>query len=62
MKFRCASNAAIKNVKIARKKSSFFSTIFSTKSLDWLALHLKVEEVLEELLPLRLIIPITHQI
>ena len=24
MKFRCASNAAIKNVKIARKKSTFF--------------------------------------
>ena len=24
MKFRCASNAAIKNVKIARKKSTYF--------------------------------------
>ena len=32
MKFRCASNAAIKNVKIARKKINFFSKIFSTKS------------------------------
>ena len=32
MKFRCASNAAIKNVKIARKKITFFSKIFSTKS------------------------------
>ena len=32
MKFRCASNAAIKNVKIARKKISFFFKIFSTKS------------------------------
>ena len=32
MKFRCASNAAIKNVKIARKKFNFFSKIFSTKS------------------------------
>ena len=32
MKFRCASNAAIKNVKIARKKIDFFSKIFSTKS------------------------------
>ena len=28
MKFRCASNAAIKNVKIARKKSTFFSKYF----------------------------------
>ena len=32
MKFRCASNATIKNVKIARKKINFFSKIFSTKS------------------------------
>ena len=32
MKFRCAYNAAIKNVKIARKKINFFSKIFSTKS------------------------------
>ena len=32
MKFRCASNAVIKNVKIARKKINFFSKIFSTKS------------------------------
>ena len=32
MKFRWASNAAIKNVKIARKKINFFSKIFSTKS------------------------------
>ena len=32
MKFRCASNAAIKNVKIARKKINFFSKIFLTKS------------------------------
>ena len=32
MKFRCASNAAIKNVKIARKKINFFFKIFSTKS------------------------------
>ena len=32
MKFRCTSNAAIKNVKIARKKINFFSKIFSTKS------------------------------
>ena len=32
MKFRCASNAAIKNIKIARKKINFFSKIFSTKS------------------------------
>ena len=31
MKFRCASNAAIKNVKIARKRINFFSKIFSTK-------------------------------
>ena len=29
MKFRCASNAAIKNVKIARKKSTFFQNIFN---------------------------------
>ena len=28
MKFRCASNAAIKNVKIARKKLTFFQNIF----------------------------------
>ena len=28
MKFRCASNAAIKNVKIARKKLTFFSKYF----------------------------------
>ena len=28
MKFRCASNAAIKNVKIARKKSTFFPKYF----------------------------------
>ena len=28
MKFRCASNAAIKNVKIARKKSTFFLKYF----------------------------------
>ena len=32
MKFRCASNAAIKDVKIARKKINFFPKIFSTKS------------------------------
>ena len=32
MKFCCASNAAIKNVKIARKKNNFFPKIFSTKS------------------------------
>ena len=32
MKLRCAFNAAIKNVKIARKKFNFFSKIFSTKS------------------------------
>ena len=32
MKFGCASNAAIKNVKIARKKINFFPKIFSTKS------------------------------
>ena len=32
MKSRCASNAAIKNVKIARKKVNFFPKIFSTKS------------------------------
>ena len=32
MKFCCASNADIKNVKIARKKINFFSKIFSTKS------------------------------
>ena len=32
MKFHCASNAAIKNVKIARKKSTFFPKIFLTKS------------------------------
>ena len=32
MKFRCASNAAMKNVKIARKKINFFSKIFSIKS------------------------------
>ena len=31
MKFLCTSNAAIENVKIARKKSTF-SPIFSTKS------------------------------
>ena len=28
MKFRCASNAAIKNIKIARKKSTFFPKYF----------------------------------
>ena len=32
MEFRCASNAAMKNVKITRKKFNFFSKIFSTKS------------------------------
>ena len=32
MKFFCASNAAIKNVKIARKKIYFFPKILSTKS------------------------------
>ena len=32
MKFRCASNAAIKNVKIVRQKINFFSKIFLTKS------------------------------
>ena len=32
MKFRCAFNAAIKNVKIVRKKITFFTKIFSTKS------------------------------
>ena len=32
MKFCCASNAAIKNVKIAGKKTNFFHKIFSTKS------------------------------
>ena len=32
MKFCCASNAAIKNVSITRKKMNFFSKIFSTKS------------------------------
>ena len=29
MKFRCASKAAIKNVKIAKKKSTFFQNIFN---------------------------------
>ena len=28
MEFRCASNAAIKNVKIARKKPTFFPKYF----------------------------------
>ena len=28
MKFRCTSNVAIKNVKIARKKSTFFPKYF----------------------------------
>ena len=32
MKFYCASNAAIKNIKIARKKTNFFPKIISTKS------------------------------
>ena len=32
MKFCCASNAARKKVKIARKKINFFPKIFSTKS------------------------------
>ena len=32
MKCCCASNADVKNVKIARKKINFFSKIFSTKS------------------------------
>ena len=32
IKFCCASNAAIKSVKIARKKINFFPKIFSTKS------------------------------
>ena len=32
MKFCCASNAAIKNVKIARKKVNFFPKKFPTKS------------------------------
>ena len=32
MKFCCTSNAAIKNVKIARKKINFFPKIFATKS------------------------------
>ena len=32
MKFRCASNAVIKNVKIARKKNYFFPKISPTKS------------------------------
>ena len=29
MKFRCASNAAIKNVKIAKKNQLFFQNIFN---------------------------------
>ena len=33
MKFCCASNTAIKSVKIARKKINFFPKILSTKSL-----------------------------
>ena len=33
MKFCCASNAAIKNVKIAREKIHYFPEICSTKSL-----------------------------
>ena len=32
MKFCCASNVAIKNVKIARNKNQLFPKIFSTKS------------------------------
>ena len=32
MKFCCASNAAIKNVKLQEKKSTFFFKIFLTKS------------------------------
>ena len=32
MKFCCASNAAIKNVNIARTKNNLFPKIFSTKS------------------------------
>ena len=33
MKFCCASNAAIKNVKIARKKSTFFQKFFQQNRL-----------------------------
>ena len=33
MKFHCASNAAIKNVKIAKKKSTFFPKYFQQKIL-----------------------------
>ena len=40
MKFRCASNAAIKNVKIARKKIKFFPKIFSTKSPIFLKIQI----------------------
>ena len=29
MKFRCASNAAMKHVKIARKKNNFFQNIYN---------------------------------
>ena len=32
MKFCCASNAVVKNVKNRRKKINFFPKIFSTKS------------------------------
>ena len=39
MKFRCASNAAIKNVKIARKKNQlFFQKIFNK-----IAIFLKIQ-------------------
>ena len=40
MKFRCASNAVIKNVKNRRKKINFFSKIFSTKSPFFLKIQI----------------------
>ena len=33
MKFRCASNAAIKNVNIAKKKSTFFQNIINKTAI-----------------------------
>ena len=43
MKFRCASNAAIKNVKIARKKIPFFPKYFQQN------LYLKKKDFLENI-------------
>ena len=61
MKFCCASNAAIKKVKIARKKIHFFPKIFSTKSPFFKKIPIfRKHKVFFQILEVLLVILITY--